>query len=123
MVFNNKDDAVKYIDSIRAKNSERIDHGEVFPCQVEGIRQLSPELEIASYYLPEGAKEYEVVDDVESYYAGRSGWLDYTEIKYSDNVKVIKYYENEEDFMNEIFRIRILIDEIIEGSSHGCPLT
>ena len=123
MVFNNKDDAVKYIDLIRDKNSKRIDSGEVFPCQVEGIKQLSSELEIASYYLPKGAKDYEVVDNFKSYYAGRSGWLDYTKIKYSDNVKVIKYYENEEDFMNEIFRIRILIDEKIEGSSHGCPLT
>ena len=123
MVFNNRDDAVKYIDLIRDKNSKRIDSGEVFPCQVEGIKQLSSELEIASDYLPEGAEEYEVVDDVKSYYAGRSEWLYYTEIEYSDNVKVIKYYENEEDFMNEIFRIRILIDEKIEGSSHGCPLT
>ena len=123
MVFNNKEDAVKYIDSIRVKYSGRIDSGEVFPCQVEGIKQLSSELEIASYYLPKGAKDYEVVDNFKSYYAGRSGWLDYTKIKYSDNVKVIKYYENEEDFMNEIFRIRILIDEKIEGSSHGCPLT
>ena len=123
MVFNNRDDAVKYIDLIRDKNSKRIDSGEVFPCQVEGIKQLSSELEIASYYLPKGAKDYEVVDNFKSYYAGRSGWLDYTKIKYSDNVKVIKYYENEEDFMNEIFRIRILIDEKIEGSSHGCPLT
>ena len=123
MVFNNRDDAVKYIDLIRDKNSKRIDSGEVFPCQVEGIGQLSSELEIASYYLPEGAEGYEVVDNVKSYYVGRSGWLYYTEIEYSDNVKVIKYYENEEDFMNEIFRIRILIDEKIEGSSHGCPLT
>lgn len=116
MVFNNKDDAVKYIDSIRVKYSGRIDSGEVFPCQVEGIKQFSSELEIASYYLPKGAKDYEVVDNGKSYYAGRSGWLDYTGIKYSDNVKVIKYYENEEDFMNEIFRIRILIGEKIEGS-------
>lgn len=111
MVFNNKDDAVKYIDSIRVKYLRRIDSGEVFPCQVEVIRQLSSELEIASYYLPKGAKDYVVVDNGKDFYATKNKWLDYTQIKYSYNVKVIKYYENEEDFMNEIFRIRILIDE------------